>query len=396
MAEPKITKEDYDLLIENAKYLEENIDWFKRNPILDDIQEFEDFNLDKEMHFPIPDWDDYADYHVDDFNNWVKEYKTLRKNGKFLITDYYVFLKVERDFSNIDSMEAFYNAPDFLEISWYNIRFEEGSLIPTLYMLNEGHYNDDYWIYVNNNQFYLVIETKWNNLSNKELEKLFMTFRFLFSSKFHIDFIEDKSDYNLFLLWSMIDYDEIIDEWFNDLNKDWEIERHYEYPYECLVDYVESRAISNSRVKYILLFRILEYVSVSAQYYDLATDVHSKVSEYSWFSDLKGIIDIVKSKKKSEDNIKSLIEKLETDNILYKLPKSIQDKINEGKDSKKAITKFLTKTRNKYSHASPNYSNSEEYECPDSDLEQFLYFVDELVKRSLDWYSIQPEYLKIR
>lgn len=393
----QFTEEQKKVLEKNIKYLEDNFEWFNDKNNFDEewfiynykeLLEhwYDEWNYTLDLCFPTED--DYYNIKVDDFNNYIEEYRYLRFEQNIYLTKKYAYLKILPNFLSEEYESFYFNCWKIKTNTNISISIEESSFIPALDMVQEDWYNEDRWIYPSWNNSYLFIEKEWwNDLTIKECIDNIAIYKYLAETKLGLTLVNDT------LLFDNSENkhdDTFILEW--DYIKD--------YPMDCIKDYIEAKAITNPKVRYTLLFRVLEYISVSSNHAELIENVNTKLKEFEWksikWTDIKEIVWIIKSKKITDDYIKTLLDMISIKSFIDLLPTYIKDKVFDGIDIDiKKLSSFLTNTRHRYSHAKPNY-NIKEYECKDEDIEEFNIFIDKLVQESIDWYINLDDYLKIK
>ena len=387
----KLTEEDMTLLKENFKFLEDNLDWFKENSAY-----WENKCLFEEWYpewYPIidlifPEEDDYYTIEIDNFNTYIKEFKSMKAEDNLLITPKFAYLKVIPNYTE-ENFEKFDDCWKILTKHKTFVSYQSSCFIPALEVIKEGLYDEERGVFPSYNSEYLVVEYNWEwNLDLKTAKESIIIYKYLLASKFWISFTDEN----------YIEFSQGVEEWGDEDV----LEEEYiqDYPIECINDYVEAQMISNPYIRYTLLFRILEYISVSSNHAELLNDVNIKLEEFSWknieWTDIKEIVWIIKNKKIANDYIKTLLDIISIESDVDLLPTYIKGKVVDGPvvDIKK-LSSFITNTRHKYSHANPNYNNKGN-ECRDEDVEEFNIFMDRLVQKSIDWYISLDDYLKIK
>ncbi len=358
--------------------LEMNENW-EFNGVFED-----DFDIQNDT-IPLffPEDDTEVNLTLTEFNKYVEDYKTHCFFANCLKAGNTYYLSVNPNISE-NNYELFYNLWILETSPWIYIKHESESIIPWFKMVEERVYDEDVWIYaLMNNHYLCLINNTWKDLWENTIKENFLKFKFLVASKLWITFYEDENQYE--------DYD---------ISYTLEWKDYNEYPIECMQDYVISKNVNTPWIKNLLLFKILEFISITSQHVDLISSIYGELEKFEskelkW-TDIKWIIEIIKQKKVSTDYIWSLLKVIDISDIEKLLPEIIYNDIHiDWKIDIKRLSSWLTNTRNKYAHSTPNY-NSKERECWDDGIKNFNNFIDKLVLKSIYWYISLEDYLKIK
>ena len=387
----KLTDKEKELLINSINYLEENCEWFKGHKndwLYDDLLENWYEEWEKFINLIFPTQDDDFDIDIDEFNNYIEDFKTIKFEKNLIITNKTAYLKVIPNFTEENYSLYMENCLEINTDDNISIYYDEWCFIPWLFIIKEEMYEEDLIFPTWGDNQYIVINKKWWwNLTFEECRNNIIIYKYLAEVNLWLSFVHDNLFFNS--ITREID-DEFILEW------DYKID----YPIDCLKDYTEACIITNPQIKYTLLFRVLEYISVSSNHAELLKDVYMKLEEFKWknieWTDIKEVVWLIKSKKITGDYIKTLLNFITIESFIDLLPGYIRGEVLDGKNIDiKILADFLTNTRHKYSHAKPNYNNKS-FECKDDDIEEFNIFIDKLVQESIGWYTTLDDYLKIK
>ena len=191
-------------------------------------------------------------------------------------------------------------------------------------------------------------------------------------------------------------------------------------PYCSAMDYyIKALSIEAADIKYIHLYKIIEYfspvVSKKQSYEKLNQKLDAFQIKERSYKYLESIFQLTKqyeiSLKDKELAFTVLTECIDILTLFEYLPKSIQkciqkdckfdikkiDLLKEDKiiEIKKEIGNILYATRNSIVHAKSNYSSTGK-ECPDKDLEQLNIFMSLLCKCLFVWNGRQPKEYQLK
>lgn len=395
-----ISGEENSLIHANIEYLEGNIDccyW--------DYEDWSDMVL-----VTLPPYPDEHEIEIDIFNEAITQLKTVSYYKDYLITDNYIFLQVNTEITH-ENCELY---DQIWEINiWENISvsYEVDSFLAALIQYKNWYTDKELYIWTH----YIVLYKDWP-IINADITNYFTLFQFEIAK-------------TLWLSFSNIIESQDIDESLIGQEISLQCEWTSEYPMECISDYVEAKKISNKEVKYVLFFRVLEYISVTSESIRYNEAIKPKLIPYIWRElliediqeinsillrdDIKQYTKAYYKKTISELDINkrqnllwwrlycnyyilSLLQVLDISTILPTLPESIySDVILQWNIKIEELSEVLSYTRHKYSHATPEYK-LKWCECNDEELEQLNYFIDWLVLESIKWYMWLPEDLKVK
>lgn len=404
-------------LIDSIKYLEDKFtiiknefdnlawEWEERySSILSEIWYKEGINENDILNIPFPMEEDYLEMKVKDFILETNNFRNFKEIDWYLYFNDYVLVPT---YINIEDLKHKYYIAEKLD--WVIFNFENKVEISYLskpyliwlYNILNDNYDDNYNITPLN---YWLYGIKINiSLLDKSANILnyINSFKFILASKYWINFHDHNVVENL--VTDINNYNEVEEE--NEINT-LNIIKTIEYIPSCdlLEPYIEAKKILNSEVKYLLYYKVLEYISVTALNKDLVNKLFEQLKELEWktinWNNIKNIIEIVKNNNKTKDSewmIKILLVLLglKNDEIINKLPASIYSKVWDNEELNLSIlSQYLVRTRNKYIHARPNYTVREN-ECPNEDIIEFNNFMDGLCINSINWFNSLDEYMKI-
>lgn len=359
---------------------------------------------DEDIFFDFPD-DEYMEESLSilDFFQYTNEIKSLT-----LVDDKTVRSNNIRQ-TIIRNNDNFYNLPilgEWISTDDYSVNIVENPFYIGLISSKEKMYNESYGIYACSSYHAVeIIYSTENRLNEQEETSLIKQLLFTLSCKFN-----DSITIGSFLGWSDLDdkvsqeYDEV------QIIKDM-------IPYTPAMEmYTEALSIYNEEIKFLYLYKIIEYfspivakkasyellnqkldtLSISKRDYKYLDSIFDLTRKYDQsirdkelaFTVLRECIDVIELYQYLPENINKVLCKVFQFSDIHSIDEDKKLSII------KKIANILYATRNNFVHAKSNYYSTGD-ECREEDLKQLNEFMTKLCYCLIVWNGRQSEDFRI-
>lgn len=395
----KITNDNINLIKDRLEYLYTN---FSIEPSIEEIE-----IDDEEIFIGFPDeWDgETSSYSIDDFLKYTDKLEDIKVIGRHSV----VLGNIRQTILSVDKYYYEQLVPNLnFETEKFSLKIVNNPLLIGIIASRDGIYNENFGVYPCSD--YTAVEIILKNSEKFDelyIEEFIKKCLYYISSKYNVPISIGE-----FLTW-----DDITDKDNDDslIISDSEL-----IPYCKAMDYyVNSLSIEAPDIKYLHLYKIIEYfspsVSKKTSYEHLnkrldALQVIDRDSEYieSIFTLTKQYEVSLKDKELANTVLQECIDII---SIFDLLPKTLQKNISKNCQFEiksisslnsakidlinKEIASILYATRNSVVHAKSNYTITGK-ECLEEDLEQLNIFITSLCKCLFVWNGRQNKEYRLK